>query len=127
MYENQFGKGVIWPFQRNGQGDVVRAEGEKLLNSDIASLVGINKGELRWDKDRGTELMKLLHRRFSKDAISSMAQHMVGEAMDAYEKRVRLTKVEAKIVDGKLKLSTSYVPLGYSRSVTASTVEQEIG
>lgn len=127
MYEGKFGTGIISPFQRNGQGDFLQGSGETLLNSDIKTLLGISVGELRWDTKRGTQLVKLLHRRYSAQAVEALAMNMVGSVLDQYEDRVRLTGTSAKRVGSKLKLFTSYRPLGYSRNIQGATVEQDIG
>jgi len=127
MFEGQYGKGLIFPFQQNGQGDYLQGEGETLLNSDITLLLGCSQGELLWDTERGTRLVEILHRSYSAEAVKALVLHMVAEAMDKYESRVRLTSIDAKKVGNKLKLYTSYRPLGYSSNALGATVEQEIG
>ena len=127
MFEGQYGKGLIFPFQENGQGDYLQGEGSTLLDSDITLLLGCSQGELLWDTQRGTRLVEILHRNYSADAVKALALEMVAEAMDKYEFRVRLTGIDAKKVDKKLKLFTKYRPLGYSSNAPGATVEQEIG
>jgi len=127
MFENQYGKGLIFPFQETGQGDYLQGEGATLLDSDITLLLGCSQGELLWDTERGTRLVEILHRGYSADAVKALALHMVAETMDKYETRVRLTGIDAKKVGKKLKLYTTYRPLGYSSNAPRATVEQEIG
>jgi phage baseplate assembly protein W len=126
MFEGQYGKGLIFPFQENGQGDYLQGEGETLLNSDITLLLGCSKGELLWDTERGTRLVEILHRSYSADAVEALVLHMVSETMNKYESRVRLSNIRAEKKDKKLKLFTTYRPLGYSSNAPGATVEQEI-
>lgn len=127
MYDGKFGTGLVFPFQRNGQGDFLQGSGDVLLSSDMTLLLGTTVGELRWDTKRGTQLIKLLHRHYSDHAIKSLAMNMVGSVLDKYEKRVRLTGTSAKRVGSRLKLITNYRPIGYSRNIQGANVEQEIG
>ena len=127
MYDGKFGTGLLFPFQRNGQGDFLQGSGDVLLSSDMTLLIGTTIGELRWDTKRGTQLVKLLHRRYSAQAIDALSMNMVGSVLDKYEKRVRLTGTSASRVGSKLKLITNYRPLGYSRNTQGASVDQEIG
>lgn len=126
--DRRFGTGLIAPITRDGHGDFARASGETLLNKDIILLLGINRGELRWDTARGTRFMELLHRKIRGPAADAIATQIANEVLAAHEPRIRVGMSRAEHVDDKLRIFTTYEPLGYDRGENAAPVaETEIG
>lgn len=126
--DRRFGSGMVAPITRDGQGDFAKSSGETLLNKDISLLLGINRGELRWDTSRGTRFLELLHRKITGPAADAIATQVANEVLTAHEPRIRVGMSRAENIDDKLRIFTSYTPLGYDRGTDAASVaEVDIG
>jgi phage baseplate assembly protein W len=123
--EKRFGSGMIWPFQRDGQGDLLQASGLDLVDADVRLLIGTIKGELKWDTNRGTKLIELLHRSIVGSTADAIATSFVAEVINNYEPRVRAGETRAEQNGSSLNIFTEYVPLGYNKGknevITAKT------
>lgn len=111
---DEFGCGLVFPFQRDGQGDFRSASGLALLGNDIEHLLGIqgpsagSPGELPWDGDIGSRLTSLKHRFAYSEVIDAEAQMMTSEVVRRFERRVRVGATRVRAVEA---------PTGVQRSV----------
>jgi hypothetical protein len=111
---DEFGCGLVFPFQRDGQGDFRSATGLPLLGNDIEHLLGIqgptadSPGELPWDGDVGSRLPNLKHRFAFSEVIDAEAQMMTSEVVRRFERRVRVGRTRVRAVEA---------PTGVQRSV----------
>lgn len=111
---DEFGTGLIFPFQRDGQGDFRSASGLPLVENDLKHLLGIqgpsadSPGELPWDGDVGSRLTKLKHRFAYSEVVDAEARLMTSEVVRRYERRVRVGPARVRAVEA---------PTGVQRSV----------
>lgn len=130
----QFGRGIVCPFQWDGKGDFANGAGHDLLRSDIGELLGImgpaatKPGELPWRMDVGSRLQALRHRKLHSEMIRATAEQMTAGPVRQWEPRVRVgrTSVAAR-EDNTLEVRLEYTPVGYRQeasTVTVATVEE---
>lgn len=123
---DQFGHGIICPFQRDGKGDYANAGGKVCLKSDVSELLGIigptptQPGELPWRTSTGSRLNALRHRNMHKDMIAATVGQYAGESVRRDEKRVRVgpttvTKDPPNYPENTMLAEFSYTPLGMDR------------
>lgn len=115
--KEQFGSGIVCPFQRDGKGDFANGTGMRLLKSDIGELLGIigsspqDPGELPWDPDRGSRIRSLRHRHLHSEMQRALAEQYSATPIRIYEPRVRMGPVRVTTEDEKtLKVSVSFGP-----------------
>jgi hypothetical protein len=117
---NPIGRGILCPFMRDGKGDFANTEGLPVLKSDIGELLGIvgptvtQPGELPWDGGRGSRLLVLKHRGIHSEMVRAMAEHMSSGVIRSYETRVRVGQTRIVIDGTALRVTVSYIPLGYA-------------
>jgi hypothetical protein len=117
--KEQFGNGIVTPFQRDGKGDFAHGSGMRLLKDDIGELIGIEgptpskPGELPWDPDRGSAIRSLRHRRMHLEMTRALAEQYTARVVRQYEKRVLVGPARV-VYDGKNKLRVdfSFTPKG---------------
>jgi len=117
--KEQFGSGIVCPFQRDGKGDFANDTGLRLLKSDIGELLGIvgpsniEPGELPWDPDRGSRIDTLRHRGLHTEMTRALAEQYTSETIRRYENRVLVgpTKVSDEN-DTTLRVDFSFAPKG---------------
>jgi len=124
MLKDQIGEGLTWPVQTDGKGGLAEASGFDLLDADVALLIGIQQGELRWDMRRGTKDMRLLHRKYRGDVRNAITRERVVDVLSRDEPRVRPLGATAEQIADKLRIVTTYAPLGYTRGEGRSTVTE---
>ncbi len=115
--KEQFGSGIICPFQRDGKGDFANNKGISLLKSDISELLGIvgasprDPGELPWDPDRGSRIGALRHRHLHAEMTRALAEQYTATPIRIYERRVRVGPVTINTeVEGTLRVNISFAP-----------------
>lgn len=102
---DDFGCGLTFPFQQDGQGDFRNAAGIDLLGNDLGHLLGIqgptadSPGELPWDMDVGSRLTNLKHRFAYSEVVDAEAQMMTSEVVRRYERRVRVGPARVRAVE----------------------------
>lgn len=113
----QFGRGIICPFQRDGKGDFANAAGITVLRSDIEELLGIEgpsakePGELPWDPDRGSRLDSLRHRHLHSEMVRALAEQYTSTPLRVYERRVRPGPVRVSQKDERtLRIEVTFAP-----------------
>jgi hypothetical protein len=117
---NEYGHGIICPFQRDGKGDFANAGGLALVRSDVAELIGIigptvtQPGELPWDTERGTRINAMKHRHMHAEMSRVTAEQLISGPIRIYEKRVRPARTEIVIdeVTQSTTIKFSYIPAG---------------
>jgi len=117
QFREQFGRGIVCPFQRDGKGDFANDTGIRLLRSDIEELVGIigstptEPGELPWDPDRGSRIRSLRHRRLHLEMTRALAEQYTATPIRVYERRVRVGPVTVKRdQDRTLQINLTFAP-----------------
>jgi len=117
--KEQFGKGIVTPFQRDGKGDFANDSGMRLLKDDIGELLGIigptptKPGELPWDPDRGSAIRSLRHRRMHLDMTKALAEQYTARTVRIYEKRVIVGPAKVTVEDdNKLRVDFGFYPKG---------------
>lgn len=131
---DEFGTGVICPFQRDGKGDFVNGGGLRLLASDVKELIGImgptrtQPGELPWRTEIGSRAMAMKHRRMHPEMVRATADQMVSATVRKYEKRVTpgQTEIEIEPLSTTMVVKFSYMPLASMGTNQLKTVEFEI-
>lgn len=115
--KEQFGHGIVCPFQRDGKGDFANDTGMRLLKSDIGELLGIEgpsptqPGELPWDPDRGSRLGSLRHRHLHTEMMRALAEQYTATPVRVYERRVRVGPVRLTTEgDDTLRIDFSFAP-----------------
>ena len=115
--KEQFGSGIVCPFQRDGKGDFANDTGLRLLRSDVTELIGIigssaqDPGELPWDPDRGSRIRSLRHRHLHSEMTRALAEQYVATPIRVYERRVRMGPVRVTTAeDSKLRVDVSFAP-----------------
>jgi len=113
----QFGRGIVCPFQRDGKGDFANTAGMRLLKSDIGELVGVigssptEPGELPWDPDRGSRIRALRHRRLHLEMTRALAEQYTATPIRVYERRVRVGPVTVdRETENTLRIDLSFAP-----------------
>ncbi len=131
---DEFGCGIICPFQRDGKGDFANASGLSLLKSDVAELIGIigptvqQPGELPWNTEVGSRVLLMKHRGQHAEMVRATAEQMVSAPVRMWEKRARVASTSV-VIDEKaqsLTIRFSYVPVGRRAVGTAETVELSV-
>jgi len=119
QFREQFGRGILRPFQRDGKGDFSNESGMRLLKSDIAQLLAIrgptltSPGELPWDTDRGSRMDSLRHRHMHSEMVRAMAEQYAAGPIRKDEKRVDMGRVAVEIEDDQtLRVDVSFAPKG---------------
>jgi phage baseplate assembly protein W len=115
--QEQFGRGIVCPFQRDGKGDFANDSGMNLLKSDIGELLGIEgptatePGELPWDPDRGSRVNSLRHRKLHTEMMRALAEQYTSTPIRVYERRVRVGPVRVTAKDERtLRIEVSFAP-----------------
>jgi len=117
---NEYGQGIVCPFQRDGKGDFTNDLGLALLRSDIGELIGVigptaqQPGELPWNTEIGSRVLMLKHRGLHSEMVRATAEQTVGAAIRVWEDRARVGPVET-ITDPlatELRIRASYIPIG---------------
>ena len=116
----QFGRGVLCPFQRDGKNDFANGTGESLLKSDIGELLGImgptqnSPGEVPWNTELGSSIHTLKHRKLHAEMTRAMAEMMTAGVVRRFERRVRVgpTTATPDMNRSALEVRTSFTPLG---------------
>jgi hypothetical protein len=131
---NQFGRGLLCPFQRDQKGDFANGGGIGLLASDVGELLGIAgpygdlPGEVPWRTDLGSRLDALRHRQMHAEIVRARAEHMTAGVLRKFEKRVRSSAVQVLpgTADGSLTVRFSFTtfdgtqgPVFFDRAVGA--------
>lgn len=127
---DEYGHGIICPFQRDGKGDFANSNGLKLLKSDITELIGIigptvqQPGELPWNTDIGSRVLTMKHRTVNAEIDNATAGQMVEAAVRAWEPRARAgqTELVTDLVAQKITIKFSYIPKGRYSSGNQETV-----
>lgn len=120
QFKEQFGSGIVCPFQRDGKGDFANDTGMRLLKSDISELIGIigptatEPGELPWDTDRGSRIRSLRHRHLHSEMMRALAEQYTMMPIRRYETRVRPgpVNIETEADDKTLRIEVSFSPKG---------------
>lgn len=114
---NQFGTGIITPFQRDAKSDFANASGMDLVKADVEQLVGIEgptatePGEVPWDPDRGTRISSLRHRQLYSEMTRALAEQYIRTPVQIYERRIRVGPITTSTSeDGKLTVSMAMAP-----------------
>ncbi len=135
MHEaNEYGHGIVCPFQRDGKGDFANDGGLSLLKSDIAELIGIigptvqQPGELPWNTEVGSRVLMMKHRGLHAEMVRATAEQMVSAPVRMWEKRARVgpTEVVTDLEAQSLVIRFSYVPIGKRSSGRFETLEFEV-
>jgi hypothetical protein len=119
-FSNEYGHGIICPFQRDGKGDFAHADGLDLLRSDIGELIGVigpttqQPGELPWNTELGSRVLTMKHRGLHAEMIRATADQLVSAPVRMWEKRARARSTEVVVDENSqsLRISFSYVPIG---------------
>jgi hypothetical protein len=91
---DQFGRGILCPFQRDGKGDFANGDGLPLLRSDIGELLGIigparaEPGEVPWRTDLGSRVVFLKHRGIHAEMTRATAELETSGAIRKWDRRV---------------------------------------
>lgn len=125
----QFGHGIVCPFQRDGKGDFANDGGTRLLSSDIGELLGIigptpsRPGELPWRTDVGSNLHSLRHRKLHSELIRALAEQMTAGTVRQFEKRVTPGPTTIQVQDDNtMQIRFSYYPVGNRQAATVANV-----
>lgn len=116
----QFGRGILCPFQRDGKNDFANGVGAKLLKSDIGELLGIigptanSPGEVPWNTELGSAIHTLRHRKLHAEMTRASAEMMTAGVVRRFERRVRVgpTTASADTGRGAIEVRTSFTPIG---------------
>jgi phage baseplate assembly protein W len=93
---NILGYGLTWPLRRLASSDFVAAEGEALVRSCIAQILGTRPGELPWRPDFGIDLEHYRHHGNSQ-ALAKEIALLVASALQDWEPRVSVSSCSATI------------------------------
>lgn len=132
--ENEYGTGVLCPFQRDGKGDFVNGSGLALLKSDVKELVGIvgptrtQPGELPWRTDIGSRVLAMRHRGMHGEMVRATAEQNIVPTVRKYEKRVTpgATSVEQQPENGALLVRFTYMPNATVNGAGNDSVDFEV-
>lgn len=133
---DQFGHGIITPFQRDGKGDFANAGGIDCLKSDVGEVIGIlgptatQPGEVPWRTTMGSRAMSFKHRGMHHDMVAASVSQLAGEAVRRHERRVRvgptvLTPNPPEYPEGTLLAKFTFVPLGTNDPQSVSVPVKE--
>lgn len=117
---DEFGHGIVCPFQRDGKGDFANTEGLDLLKSDIGELIGIigptpgRAGELPWNTEIGSTVTLLKHRGLNSELFRATAEQFIYGPVRTYEDRARpgKTEITKDFETGTATIRFSYYPVG---------------
>lgn len=115
----QYGRGVVCPFQRDGKGDFANAGGTALLSSDVGELMGIigpsggRPGEVAWNTDLGSRLISLNHRKLHSELVRTNAEIMINEVVRIWEDRLRVGPITVTPDEKRrsLNVKTKFIPI----------------
>ena len=127
-YADEFGCGIVCPFQRDGKGDFANDCGLPLLKSDIGELIGImgpttfQPGELPWNMDIGSRVFQMRHRGMNVEMTRATAADFVESPVRVFEPRARPINTEVVIDFNRsvLTIKFNYAPIGTSKRETLS-------
>lgn len=125
-FANEFGCGIVCPFQRDGKGDFSNDCGLALLKSDIGELIGImgptsfQAGELPWNMDLGSRVFQMRHRGMNVDMTRATAADFVESPVRVFESRARpiRTEVRTDFERNILEIRFNYAPIGTNQRET---------
>jgi len=130
---DQFGRGILCPFQRDSKGDFANGGGDALIASDVGELLGIAgpygdmPGEVPWRTDMGSRLDALRHRRLHSEMVRAQAEHMTAGVLRKYEKRVRTSSVQVAPGDQEGTLTVRFAFSTFGASQGAVYFDRAIG
>lgn len=103
------GQGVLRPFVRDEKNDFANDSGIRLVAACVGQVLGTKIGEIPWRPAFGSRLHLLRHRP-NNPALAQLAQVYVLEALQKWERRVRVVRtVVSKSADGReLKVEVSF-------------------
>ena len=95
------GQGILRPFQRDEKNDVANDTGLRLVAACVGQVLGTKPGEIPWRPAFGSRLHLLRHRP-NNPALAQLAQVYVLEALQKWERRVRVVRTQvSKSADGR--------------------------
>ncbi len=101
MVDDFIGRGLSIPFRRDRARDWASANGEELVRSAVAQVLGtvgasdFTQGELPWRTEFGS-LLHLLRHQKNDVALREMAKVYVQDALRRWEPRIMVTRLDAE-------------------------------
>ncbi len=56
----KYGRGLLFPFDLDGAGDIVQGQEEELIDSDLTLMMMVEIGELAWDMQAGARFQRII-------------------------------------------------------------------
>lgn len=105
---NTLGYGLTWPLRRIASSDFLAAEGESLIRSCIAQILGTRPGELPWRPDFGIDL-EFYRNKNNNEALSQEISAAIVTALSDWEPRIEVSSCQTTIESTEI--------IGYPRNV----------
>lgn len=105
--------GIKYPVQLDGKGDLASVTGLDLEKSDMLLLLGIERGELPWDHNKGTRIRELLHSHIASEVTArAIALREVTDQINTYAPRFIVTTTDVSFEDQQVTISVQYTERG---------------
>ena len=123
------GQGLARPFRRAGA-DLARADGEALVRSAVAQVLGTEQGELPWNPRFGSRITTYRHQNMD-EVMEALVKTEVQAALAVWEPRIQVLEVAATRVrnDNRLDVSLTWAIIERNspeNQVLVGPVSQEI-
>lgn len=96
-----FGRGLIRPFVRDGQGDFANSDGIELVRASVGQVLGtvgsssITSGEIPWRPEFGSVLTALRFRSLDETTVELARVH-VGDALRNWLPRIQVRDIQVR-------------------------------
>lgn len=106
-------RGLKHPIQLDGKGDLASVTGLDLEKSDMILLLGIERGEVPWDHNKGTRIREILHSHVANQVTArAIAFREVTDVINKYAPRYAVTTTDVKFEDQQVSISVQYAERG---------------
>lgn len=106
-------KGLKYPVQLDGKGDLASVTGLDLEKSNMLLLLGIERGELPWDHNKGTRIRELLHSHIASEVTAqAIALREVTDQINTYAPRYIVTATDVTFEEQLVMISVQYTDRG---------------
>jgi hypothetical protein len=106
-------RGLKYPLQLDGKGDLSSVTGLDLEKADMLLLLGIARGELPWDHAKGTRIRELLHSHVSSTVTArAIARREATDVVNTYAPGYVVTAADVEFRDQLVNVSVEYKERG---------------
>jgi hypothetical protein len=120
-------KSIKFPPQLNNKGDLAQETGDKVDQSNVELIIGIDKGEIEWDGNMGTKFMNMKHEKNANmNIFSAIAYRDSVDQINDYLTGLRTVSANAEKISEKVDISIKYARTDTLGTVKTGTANIEV-